>query len=62
MKQNDLDNDIKDLSTNEYSTDEDVMTPLRRGTRIRHPPDICSPSHIILLFILPDYRLVFLLL
>ena len=34
----DLDNETED------STDEDVMTPLRRGSRIRHPPDRFSPS------------------
>ena len=39
-----LDNETDELSTNEGSTDEDEMTPLRPGTRIRHPPDRFSPS------------------
>ena len=39
-----LDNETDELSTSEGSTDEDEMTPLRRGTRIRHPPDRFSPS------------------
>ena len=42
--ENDLGNETDELSTNEGSTDEDEMTPLRRGTRIRHPPDRFSPS------------------
>ena len=40
----DLDTETGDLPTNEDSTHKDRMTPLRRGTRIRQPPDKFSPS------------------
>ena len=42
-KTTEIDLQTDELSTIEDSTYEDVMTPLRRGIRIRHPPDRFSP-------------------